>query len=129
MKNLERKRERYLKDPLPKRLGGLAASLGRVASSAQHDTRTESVVEMMEECQYYIEWTAAEAKPDVAAELVDIQVALSLWRRIWFEVNSNRSQRTLLSFQAKKWSDQVLNWSGLLDEAQSIPKGEQNEKL
>jgi hypothetical protein len=40
MKNIERKRDRYLKDPLPKRLGGLAASLGRVASSPLYPPAT-----------------------------------------------------------------------------------------
>jgi len=118
MKDLERKRKRYLKDSLPKRLGGLAASLGRVSSSARYETSAEGVAEMMEESQYYIEWTAAETKPEVAAGLVDIQVALSMWRRIWIEAQRNHSQRTLLSFQAKKWSDQVLDWSGLLESNQ-----------
>lgn len=116
MINPDHKRERFLKDPLPRRLGGLAASLARISSSARRESRSESVLEMMEECQHYIEWTAAEAKPDVAAELVDIQVALSLWRRIWLEARQNQGQRTLLSFKAKKWSDQVLEWSGLLNE-------------
>ncbi|MBM4422147.1 MAG: hypothetical protein FJ030_02000 [Chloroflexi bacterium] len=121
MKNLERKRERYLKDSLPKRLGGLAASLGRVSSSARYETSTEGVAEMMEESQYYIEWTAAETKPEVAAELVDIQVALSMWRRIWIEAQRNKSQRALLSFHSKKWSDQVLDYSGLLSQERTTP--------
>jgi len=72
---------------------------------------------MLEESQRFIEWTAAETDPDVAAELVDIQVALALWRKIWPQAQHNQSERTLLSFQAKKWSDQVVNYSGLLDSA------------
>jgi len=114
MKNRERKQERYLKDPLPIRLAGLAADLGRIASSARRPTANTSVTEMLEESQYLIEWTAQEAEPEVAAELVDIQVMLSLWRRAWPEAQHNRTQRTLLSVQAKKWSDQVLEYSGRL---------------
>jgi len=70
---------------------------------------------MLEESQYFIEWTAAEADPEIAAELVDIQIMLSLWRKAWPEAQHHQTQRTILSVQAKKWSDQVLGFSGLLD--------------
>ena len=115
MKNRQQKRERYLKDPLPVRLGGLAADLARISSSARRPAGGASVDEMLEESQYFIEWTAAEADPEVAAELVDIQVMLSLWRKAWPEAQHNRTQRTILSVLAKKWSDQVLGYSGLLE--------------
>ena len=116
MKHKERKKERYLRDPLPIRLAGLAADLARVSSSARHESGSASVEEMLEESQYYIEWTAAEAEPDVAAELVDMQRMIGLWRKSWPEAQKNNTQRTLLSVQAKKWSDQVLGFSGLLAE-------------
>lgn len=115
MKNLERKRERYLKDTLPVRLAGLAADLARIASSARQPTGSVSVAEMLEESQYFIEWTAGEAEAEVASELADIQIMLALWRRAWPEAQRLRTQRTLLSVQAKKWSDQVLVYSGILD--------------
>ena len=38
VRNRERIQERYLRDALPVRLAGLAADLGRVASSARHAT-------------------------------------------------------------------------------------------
>ena len=114
MKNRERKKERFLKDPLPVRLAGLAADLGRVASSARRETGAASVADMLEESQYFIEWTAEEAKPEIAAELVDIQRMIVLWRKAWPEAQFSPVQRTLLSVQAKKWSDQVLDYSGLL---------------
>lgn len=114
MKKISQKRERYLRDPLPVRLGGLAANLARIASSARHIQGNASVAEMIEESRYFIEWTAAEAEPEIAGELVDIQRFLTLWRSAWPEAQLNRSQRTLLSTQAKKWSDQVLKYSGLI---------------
>jgi hypothetical protein len=115
MKSLERKRERYLKDTLPIRLAGLAADLARISSLARQPTGSTSVAEMLEESQYFIEWTAGEAEADVASELADIQVMLALWRRAWPETQSSRIHRTLLSVQAKKWSDQVLEYSGIMD--------------
>ncbi len=116
MINKERKQMRFLSDPLPVRLAGLAADLARVSSSARRTSGGSSVEEMLEESQYYIEWTAAEAKPEVAAELVDIQRMIVLWRKAWPEAQHSPAQRTLLSVQSKKWSDTVLDYSGLLEE-------------
>jgi hypothetical protein len=112
MKNPERIKARYLKDPWPTRLAGLAADLGRVSSSARHATGGESVAQMLEESQYFIEWTAAELEPEIAAELVNIQVLIALWRRAWPEAQHNPRQRTILSAQAKQWADQILGFAG-----------------
>ena len=109
LKNQERIRARYLKDALPTRLLGLAADLGRVASSTRHATGSEAVAALLEESQYFIEWTAAEAPVDVAEELVNLQVMLALWRRAWPEAQHSQRQRSLLAVQAKQWSDRVLD--------------------
>jgi hypothetical protein len=116
LKNKERKKERFLRDPLPVRLGGLAADLARIASSARFTAGAASVSEMLEESQYYIEWTAGETKPDIAGELVDLQRMIVAWRSAWPEAQHSIKQRTLLSVQAKKWSDQVLSYSGILNQ-------------
>lgn len=112
----EEMRARFLADPLPRRLGALAADLARVASSSRHPARAETVAHMLEESQHFIEWTAAETVPEVAEELVDIQIMVALWRRMWPESRHNQSQRAMLSLLAKKWADQVLGYSGLLEE-------------
>ena len=70
---------------------------------------------MLEESQYFIEWTAAAAESEVAAELVDIQRLVALWRKAWPEAQQYPIQQTLLSVQAKKWSDQILGYSGLVN--------------
>lgn len=108
MKSNERLRQRYLQDPLPLRLAGLAANLGRVASSARRVTGGAAAAAMLEESQYLIEWTAAEAPVEIAEKLVDIQVMLALWRRAWPEAQHNPLQRSILAVQAKQWADQVL---------------------
>jgi hypothetical protein len=108
MKNLERIRERFLRDILSVRLMGLAADLSRVASSARRASGGEATLAMLEESQYFIEWTAAEVAPEVGEELVNLQVMLSLWRRAWPEVEQSQTQRTLLSVQSKHWSDRVM---------------------
>jgi hypothetical protein len=78
-------------DPLPIRLAGLAADLARIASSAWHETGAANVAEMLEESQYYIEWTAAEEDPEIAGGLVDIQILIALWRGAWPEAQHSLS--------------------------------------
>lgn len=114
MKNKEQKRERYLRDPLPRRLGGLAATFGRISSSARASTDPAVVQGLLREAKYYIEWTAAEAEPETAAELVSMQTLITLWEKVWTSAFQNKSQRALLSVQARQWSDRALDLSGLL---------------
>lgn len=71
---------------------------------------------LLEEAKYYIEWTAAETEPETAAELVSIQTLITLWEKGWEGAFQNISQRTLLSVQAKQWSDRILERSGLLEQ-------------
>ncbi len=114
MINREKLRQRFLRDPLPVRLGGLSSTLARISSSAR-DTEDPSVVlELLDEAKHLIEWTAAEAQPDVAAELVQMQRLIVLWQNAWRVALAERSQRILLSIQAKEWSDKSLQFSGLL---------------
>ena len=113
MTDVEKRRERFLRDPLPRRLGGLAATLGRVSSSARNSSDPALVAELLDEARYFIEWTAADTDPDIAAELVSMQTLLTLWRKAWMQASQNIEQRTLLSVQAKNWSDRALDFSGL----------------
>jgi len=113
MKDKARLRERFLRDPLPRRLGGLAATLGRISSSARQSTDPAVVAELLEEAKYLIEWTAADAEPETAAELVRMQTMIALWQRAWAEASQNSRQRILLSVQARDWSDKTVDFSGL----------------
>ncbi|MEW6285509.1 MAG: hypothetical protein AB1509_04735 [Chloroflexota bacterium] len=115
MPSKEKLRERFLRDPLPRRLGGLAATLGRLSSVARESTDPLNVARLLEEAKYLIEWTAADAQPEIAAELVAIQTQITLWLRAWDKASRVREQRTLLSVQAKYWSDRALDFSGLLE--------------
>jgi hypothetical protein len=114
MSNKEKLRERFLRDPLPRRLGGLAATFGRISSSARESSDPAQVARLLEETKYLIEWTAADAEPEVAAELVSIQTLVNLWLKAWDYASQNKAQRTLLSVQAKHWSDKAMDFSGLL---------------
>ena len=114
MKDMEKLRERYLRDPLPRRLGGLAATLGRISSSARKSADPSVVSNLLDEAKHLIEWTAADTKPETAAELVHMQTMITLWQKTWEEASQSPRQRLLLSVQAKHWSDKALDFSGLV---------------
>ena len=114
MKNKEKLRERFVRDPLPRRLGGLAATLGRISSSARNSTDPNSVADLLDEAKHLIEWTAADTEPGTAAELVQMQIMITLWQRAWDDASQNPKQRILLSVQAKDWSDKAVDFSGLV---------------
>ena len=113
MTNKEKLRERFLRDPLPRRLGGLAATFGRISSSARKSTDPNIVSNLLDEAKHLIEWTAADTEPETAAELVRIQTMIALWQRVWTEASQSSKQRLLLSVQAKDWSDKAVDFSGL----------------
>ncbi len=107
-------RERYLRDGLPTRLGGLSANLSRIKSFAAHGGGREAVESLLDESKHFIEWTAAEAGSELAAELVELQVQLARWQHNWGRIWSNREQRQEVAEHATVWSKRVLEMSGLL---------------
>jgi hypothetical protein len=114
MTDKEKLRQRFLRDPLPRRLGGMAATFGRISSSARRSQDPAVVSDLLDEARHLIEWTAGETEPEVAAELVRIQTLLTLWQKAWSTASQDSRQRLLLSVQAKDWSDRLVDFSGLV---------------
>jgi hypothetical protein len=108
-------RERYLRDSLPVRLGGLAANLSRIKSFAAQDASRDAVESMLDESKHFIEWTAAEAEVQTAAQLVELQVQLARWQLTWNTIWNEPVQRRQLAEQSATWSRRVLGMSGLLN--------------
>lgn len=114
MKDFASTRHRYLRDPLSVRLGGLAADLARIGSASVNPANGRVVHVLLEEARRFIEWTAEALDVDAAAELIDLQLALTLWLRAWEDAQTHREQRALLAHEANCWSERVLALSGLL---------------
>ena len=108
-------RERYLRDALPLRLGGLAANLARVKSFSDHTDHRDVVHSLLDESKFFIEWTAPSADLDVQVELVELQLQLARWQRAWADIWSSPVRRGAVAEQARLWSERVLRMSGLLD--------------
>jgi len=115
VKDYTRVKERFLRDPVPRRLGALAADLARIGSIASGPSISHAVASLMEEARRFVEWTAAETDIDAAAELVDIQLGLTLWLGAWPEARNHASLRAALGHSALCWSDRVLALSGLVE--------------
>ena len=114
MKDWTAIRERYLRDNVPVRLGGLAANLSRIKSFSAHDASREVVESLIDESKFFIEWTAAEAQVGTAAELVELQVQLARWQHNWARIWADPGQRRTVIEQSASWSKRVLEMSGLI---------------
>ena len=113
MKDFASTRQRYLRDPLPVRLGGLAADLARIGSASVNPANGRVVQVLIEEARRFIEWTAEALDAEAAGELIDLQLALTLWLRVWEAAQAQPAQRALLAHEATCWSERVLALSGL----------------
>jgi hypothetical protein len=111
---LDEVRERYMRDPVPVRLGGIAANLARIRSCSARGIGVAAVADMLRESVCMLEWTAIEAGEELAGELVELQIQLALWSLRWPATATNPVQRVEVSSLAGQWSDRLLAMSGLL---------------
>lgn len=118
-------RERYLRDELPVRLGGLAANLARIQSFSDHPDHCEAVASLLEESKFFIEWTVLDAGLDLQAELVELQIQLARWQHAWASIWTHPERRAAVAEIAGVWSGRLLEKSGLLggEIASSSPRG------
>lgn len=90
--------------------------LGKISSNARKSSGPSIVSDLLDEAKHLIEWTAADANLETAAELVEMQRLVTLWQGAWDSGRQDKHQRTLFSVQAKAWSDLALDLSGLAGE-------------
>jgi hypothetical protein len=103
-------RERFLRETVPGRLAGIATTLARAASVAPHAGHAghaSSAAELVDDARHFIEWTGAELDPTWTAELVDLQIVLTLWLRGWDAAMTDPAHRALLAHEARRWSDRL----------------------
>jgi hypothetical protein len=108
VKNFEAIKTRYLQDALQVRLGGIAANLARIASASSDPRDWKAVESMLEETKFFIEWTAPDAPLSVQAFLVEVQIQLALWHRIWSKVHTEVKDREKLQHWSRVMSERVL---------------------
>ena len=105
MRDFSKRRERYMRDNAPMRLGNLASSLLRLSKWVKMKQRDDSVIDLMREIACFMEWDG-----DLSlVEIVDMQREICRWRRHW-PIESGRSE---LELRALQMSNRVLELSGL----------------
>jgi hypothetical protein len=114
MNNLAEIKERFLRDSLPVRLGGLAANLARVKSFSKNSQNQEAVFNLFEESKHFIEWTAVETETETTVELIEIQLQIAVWQRQWQKIWNNEEFRNKVAQTSANWSKMVLEKSGLI---------------
>jgi len=116
MKDLSAIRARYMDDPLPVRLGGLAADLARIASFSQNPANLAPVADLMREAAHFVEWCAPESELESQVTLLELHRHLARWRMRLSQRFPDQKWRSQVIAEAQQWSQRVLEMSGLLAE-------------
>ena len=106
MRDLERMRERFIRDDGPVRMGNLASDLLRLSKWVQIGHDDEAIVDLMRRIAWLMEWTGDLA----SAELADMQREICRWRQVW----PVERTRHILALRASQMSNRILEKSGLL---------------
>lgn len=111
---LSARKERYLRDELPIRLGNLASNLSRLRSFAENVALGEAACRVLIESKFFIEWAAVDASLSQQVELLELQRTLARWHLGWGEIWGNPERRNRMAAEARQWSNRLLESSGLL---------------
>ena len=108
-------RERFMRDPVPVRLGGLAANLARIRSFSEPPGHFEAVRQLIGESRMFVDLLVQDAGAELAAELCRLRDCLIWWEQGWPEIARRPDAVAALSVEAGQWSKRVLERSGLLN--------------
>jgi hypothetical protein len=111
---IEKKKARYLQDATDIRLGGIAANLARVRSFGRDPDNSKSVIFLLRETRFFIDWTAPDVSLEIAIELRDLQRLITRWLIAWEHIWTDETERQIVLQTAKDWSDRLLQRSGLI---------------
>ncbi len=105
-------RERFLRDPLPKRLANIAADLTRIASLSDNPANETAIVGLLLDCKHFIEWSAHDASLDLRIELAELELQIVCWKRQLRDTLADLAERAAMADAANRWSERLLERSG-----------------
>ena len=108
------KKPRYKQDPSNIQLGGIAANLARVRSFGRDPDNNKSVIFLLRETRFFIDWAAPDVSLEIAIELRDLQRLITRWLIAWEHIWTDEIERETVLQTAKDWSDRLLARSGLI---------------
>lgn len=126
MRNWDALRHRFLQDRFAIQLGNIAANMGRIDSYMTDPISEEIVTSILDETKHLVSWAILNATLHEQLELAVLQQRLIQWQLTLPDFWQDSPQRITVGREARRWSDQLLAMSGLLDEDR-IPAANQPE--
>jgi len=111
---------RYLRDAIPIRIGNLSSSISRLGFFIYKNKFHATVVQLLQECQSFAEWTFPDADFETQLALSNLQADLAGWQDDFENQKNNSDWRAEVNAACEKWSQRLLELSGLLHTG--IPK-------
>lgn len=116
MRNWDALRYRFLQDRFAMQLGNIAANMGRIDSYMTDPISEEVVTSILDETKHFVSWAILNATLHEQLELAVLQQRLIQWQLTLPDFWQDARQRLATGREARRWSDQLLTMSGLLDE-------------
>jgi len=108
MKTLAEREARYQHEAPAAQLGHLASNLSRIAWLSDRPQEQQTLLQVLRESEYFAEWTAAHWSFEVQEMLLQVQVRLAMWRRVWPRLGSQREFCQAVAREAQQWSKRLL---------------------
>jgi len=127
MKNLNTRKDSYLRLDRSRQIGNLASELARIRSNLREGDAVgaQVAISSLEMCQYFTEWTITtlnlldnEADLALAEELLRLGRQVTGWKHHWQSIWQDAGERSRVAVIVEQWRGQMLERSGLLQPEQ-----------
>lgn len=120
MTKFNTKQQNFIINYVPTRLYHIATNLSEIKSLLMSNSHQESILALIKESRYFIEWVVPDMAPinvEQAAEIVDLQRVLTRWLSSWEKIWSDATETTKVIQQTDKWLSRVLEISQIQSQA------------
>jgi len=127
VKNLNTRKDSYLRLDRSRQIGNLASELARIRSNLREGDAVGAQVAItsLEMCQYFTEWTITTLNPmhsesdlALAEELLRLGRQVTGWKHHWQSIWQDAGERSRVAVIVEQWRGQMLERSGLLQPEQ-----------
>jgi len=127
VKNLNTRKDSYLRLDRSRQIGNLASELARIRSNLREGDAVGAQVAItsLEMCQYFTEWTITTLNPmhsesdlALAEELLQLGRQVTGWKHHWQSIWQDAGERSRVAVIVEQWRGQMLERSGLLQPEQ-----------
>ena len=108
MSAVAERQARYQREAPTAQLGHLGSNLSRIASLLDHPQEQQTLLQVFRESEYFVEWTATHWPFEIQDLLLQLQVRLAMWRRVWPRLGDKREFRLAVAREAEQWSEILL---------------------